>query len=301
MVDRHGREVLRSYIVSRKQAIETRNREMNQKTLNNYSEIAAQLWERRIDFSPTFPKADTVALFLSTALATLFPHFEKHHMKDATSLEESLSEISSLIITMCEAIPGCSVDPSTLASEFIGDLPLLHDALLQDAHAICNGDPASTGSDEIILTYPGFYAIAIYRIAHWFYLRQAPLLPRLMTELAHSKTGIDIHPAAKIAFPFVIDHGTGIVIGESTEIQANVKIYQGVTLGALSVSKNLKDTKRHPTIEENVVVYANATILGGKTIIGANSVIGGNVWLTSSVPKNSRVYHDSKQTRSFKD
>ena len=174
---------------------------------------------------------------------------------------------------------------------FLQKLPTLIDKLNLDAKACLNFDPASTNIEEVYIAYPGFYAIAIHRFSHELYLLNTPLIPRLMSEFAHSSTGVDIHPGATIGDSFFIDHATGIVIGETCIIKENVKIYQGVTLGALQVSKELQNTKRHPTVEENVVIYANATILGGDTIIGANSTIGGNVWLTKSVPKNSFVYH----------
>ncbi|NNC61438.1 MAG: serine acetyltransferase, partial [Eudoraea sp.] len=152
-------------------------------------------------------------------------------------------------------------------------------------------DPASLSIEEVYLAYPGFYAIAIYRLAHELYKKKFPLVPRLMTEYAHRQTGVDINPGARIGKSFFIDHATGVVIGETAVIHDHVKIYQGVTLGALYVTKSLSDTKRHPTIEDNVTIYANATILGGETVIGANSIIGGNAWLTGSVPPNSKVYH----------
>lgn len=174
---------------------------------------------------------------------------------------------------------------------FLQQLPTLLERLNLDANAFLNFDPASKTIEEVYIAYPGFFAIAIHRFSHELYLLNVPLIPRLMSEYAHGLTGVDIHPGATIGNSFFIDHATGIVIGETCVIKENVKIYQGVTLGALQVSKDLKDVKRHPTVEENVVIYANATILGGDTIIGANSVIGGNVWITASVPKNSFVYH----------
>lgn len=155
-------------------------------------------------------------------------------------------------------------------------------------------DPASKSEIEIILAYPGFFAIAIHRLAHILFKLDTPILPRFFSEYAHSKTGIDIHPGATIGKNFYIDHGTGIVIGETTIIGDNVKIYQGVTLGAFYVSKNLADKKRHPTIENNVTIYAGATILGGTTVIGENSIIGGNVWITESIEDNSIVYQENK-------
>ncbi|NER13737.1 serine acetyltransferase [Leptobacterium flavescens] len=177
-------------------------------------------------------------------------------------------------------------------NKYVEKLPEILEKLNLDAVAIYENDPASNSIEEVYLAYPGFFAIAIYRLSHEFYKIGLPLIPRLMTEYAHKLTGVDINPGAQIGRSFFIDHATGIVIGETAVIKDNVKIYQGVTLGALSVSKNLKNIKRHPTVEDNVTIYANAIILGGETVIGANSIIGGSAWLTSSVPENSIVYHD---------
>ncbi|MEL6916522.1 MAG: serine O-acetyltransferase EpsC [Bacteroidota bacterium] len=174
---------------------------------------------------------------------------------------------------------------------YVTQLPKVLEDLNMDAEAIVNCDPASLSIEEVYMAYPGFYAIAIYRLAHELYIEGFPLVPRLMTEYAHRQTGVDINPGAQIGNSFFIDHATGVVIGETAVIRNNVKIYQGVTLGALYVAKSLQRVKRHPTIEDNVTIYANATILGGDTIIGENSVIGGNAWLTSSVPANSTVFH----------
>lgn len=173
-------------------------------------------------------------------------------------------------------------------------LPEIYDQLQKDAQFYIESDPAATSLREVQITYPGFFAIAIYRIAHELWLRKIPLLPRILTEYAHSKTGIDIHPGATIGVPFMIDHGTGIVIGETTIIGNYVKVYQGVTLGALSVSVDKANTKRHPTIGNNVVIYSGATILGGETIIGDDCIIGGNVWLTQSIDYQSKVFHKSQ-------
>ncbi|WP_028974718.1 serine O-acetyltransferase EpsC [Spirochaeta cellobiosiphila] len=178
-----------------------------------------------------------------------------------------------------------------ITCEFMNTLPSLRQRIHTDVYAAFQGDPAAKSIEEVILSYPGIEAIMVYRLAHELYLKQVPLIPRMMSEIIHGKTGIDIHPGAQIGEAFFIDHGTGVVIGETSRIGNNVKIYQGVTLGALSVKKNEADVKRHPTIEDNVTIYAGATILGGDTIIGADSTIGGNVWLVTSVPHHSKIYN----------
>lgn len=177
---------------------------------------------------------------------------------------------------------------------FFAKLPLIREMLDEDVQAAFDGDPAAKSIEEVILSYPCIIAISIYRMAHELFVQGIPLIPRMMTEYAHSITGIDIHPGAKIGRSFFIDHGTGVVIGETCEIGDNVKIYQGVTLGALSFPKDergkiIRGKKRHPTIENNVTIYAGATILGGDTTIGQGSIIGGNVWLTHSIPSNTKV------------
>ena len=186
------------------------------------------------------------------------------------------------------------VERTKQAELFFVRLPLIYQALQKDAQAILEFDPAAQSLAEVIVAYPGFYATVVHRLSHQLQQQGVKLLPRLFSEYAHSKTGIDIHPGASIGEAFAIDHGTGIVIGETTVIGNNVKIYQGVTLGALNVSKEFASTKRHPTIEDDVVIYSGATILGGQTVIGKGSIIGGNVWLTSSVPSYSVVYHKSE-------
>ena len=185
-------------------------------------------------------------------------------------------------------------DIKATVDKFREILPELYDKLTKDAIAIYEGDPAANSVEEVIICYPGFYAILIYRIAHELAQLSIPVIPRMLTEYSHTKTGIDIHAKAIIGESFCIDHGTGIVIGETTEIGNSVKIYQGVTLGALSVSKELAGQKRHPTIENNTIIYAASTILGGKTIIGHNSTIGGNVWLTHSIKTYSIVLNQNK-------
>lgn len=188
----------------------------------------------------------------------------------------------------------CQEKGQSEAIHLLRQLPGLRAVLATDVRAAYEGDPAAKSHDEIIYCYPGLLAVTVYRLAHALWERQVPLLPRIMTEYAHSLTGIDIHPGACIGASFFIDHGTGVVIGETTEIGERVRLYQGVTLGALSLPKDevesLRSQKRHPTVEDDVIIYAGATILGGKTVIGARAVIGGNVWLTTSVPPDTRVF-----------
>jgi serine O-acetyltransferase len=180
------------------------------------------------------------------------------------------------------------------SDRFFEHLPSLYEELMDDAQAILRSDPAARSIEEVLSSYPGFYATYVHRVAHRLWVQGCGLLARFFAEWAHSRTGIDIHPGASIGRFFAIDHGTGIVIGETSEIGEGVKIYQGVTLGALNVSKGAAAAKRHPTIGDGVVIYAGATILGGETHIGDGSIIGGNVWLTYSVPPNSVVYHKSE-------
>lgn len=187
----------------------------------------------------------------------------------------------------------CEAQSHNKALAFIEALPRVAATLATDIRATLEGDPATKSPDEVIFCYPGLLATLVFRLAHELYLLEVPIIPRIMTEYAHSKTGIDIHPGATIGPGFFIDHGTGVVIGETTLIGKNVRLYQGVTLGALSLPRDAGETmrnkKRHPTIEDNVIVYSNATILGGETVIGEGSVIGGNIWLTASVPPGTKV------------
>lgn len=180
------------------------------------------------------------------------------------------------------------------ADRFFGALPELYEQLVLDAESILEFDPAADSLEEVYLAYPGFFATYVYRISHQLWIQEVKILPRVISEYAHSKTGIDIHPGAVIGKSFFIDHGTGIVIGETTVIGNHVKIYQGVTLGALNVSKEKANQKRHPNIEDDVIIYSGATILGGNTTIGRESIIGGNVWVTQDVPAHSLVYHKSE-------
>mgnify|MGYP001157832071 FL=1 len=183
------------------------------------------------------------------------------------------------------------ITANRVVESFMENLPKIRHRLFKDAHCYVASDPAAKSIEEVILTYPGFFALSIHRLAHLLHKLGKPLIARYFSEYAHSKVGIDIHPAAKIGKNLFMDHGTGIVIGETCEIGDNVKIYQGVTLGALYVEKKLSEVKRHPTVEDNVVIYANATILGGKTVVGHDSTIGGGAWLTKSVIPYSRVYN----------
>jgi serine O-acetyltransferase len=216
--------------------------------------------------------------------ACLCPQIDLNWEQLQIDLKDILFDIEPLLNNSVE----------TLTESFFETVPAIYESLLKDARAFLDFDPAAKSMESVIIYYPGFYSISIYRLAHELYKLGVPFLPRMISEYAHSKTGIDIHPGADIGAHFLIDHGTGIVIGETCVIGDNVKIYQGVTLGALYVTKRLKDTKRHPTIEDNVIIYGGSTILGGDTVIGHDTVIGGNVWLTKSVPARSVVYHESK-------
>jgi len=207
-------------------------------------------------------------------------------------LEKSLAFSARLGNLNC-GNKGCRAVAALVVDEFFEEIPKIRMILAKDLEASVRGDPAAMSADEVILSYPGFQAIAVQRMAHFFWIKKIPLIPRMMSELVHRRTGIDIHPGAEIGESFFIDHGTGVVIGETAVIGKNVKIYQGVTLGALSVKKEESGHKRHPTIEDDVTIYANATILGGSTVIGRGSIIGGSVWITQSVPPESKVYNKS--------
>ena len=207
-----------------------------------------------------------------------------------SEVEKSMAFSARLGVLNCGS-KGCRAAAAFVVDEFFEELSKIRIILAKDLEAAVRGDPAAMSADEVILSYPGFQAIAVHRIAHFFWTRQVPIIPRMMSELVHQRTGIDIHPGAEIGESFFIDHGTGVVIGETTVIGKNVKLYQGVTLGALSVKKEESGKKRHPTIEDDVTIYANATILGGETVVGKGSVIGGSVWITNSVEAGSKVYN----------
>lgn len=206
---------------------------------------------------------------------------------------ELKQELSAILSQNSECVQSSD---KAINDHVFNELPAIYDLLLKDINAMFLGDPAAKSKAEVVRTYPGFYAIAAHRIAHCLLKNGVNLIPRIISEHAHRQTGIDIHPGAEIGDHFCIDHGTGIVIGETTKIGGRVKIYQGVTLGGLSVRKEDARKKRHPTIEDHVVIYAGASILGGDTVIGQGSIIGGNVWLTKSVPPNTKVYYQAKMT-----
>ncbi|HEY9595661.1 MAG TPA: serine O-acetyltransferase EpsC [Spirochaetia bacterium] len=214
----------------------------------------------------------------------------------ATEVEKSI-QYTCRVRKDCGRHEDCRGEAEEIVRDILVGLPEIRRRLNRDVQAAFRGDPAAKSHEEVILAYPGVQAITVHRVAHELWVRGIAMIPRMMSEHIHGKTGIDIHPGASIGDSFFIDHGTGVVIGETTVIGANVKLYQGVTLGALSVQKELANSKRHPTIEDDVTIYAGATILGGKTVIGRGSIIGGNVWLTESVAANSRIYHHPSQIR----
>ena len=257
--------------------------------------FAEELLEIRRQKKPVLPVKAHVARFGDAILHALFPHFCEETYYAAEEIEGELRLVRRDLLTALAPLAGSLERPAEeVADRFFAALPGIHARLWRDAEAIHAGDPAAESVDEVISAYPGFLAIAFHRIAHEFYRLGVPIFPRILAEVAHQRSGVDIHPGAVIGEAFCIDHGTGIVVGETTVIGDRVKIYQGVTLGALSVDKSHSATKRHPTIEDDVVIYSNATILGGSTVVGHHSVIGGNVWLTSSVPPHSVVYHSSE-------
>lgn len=259
---------------------------------------------------PNLPSRESVTEIVANLLHVIFPgYYEKQELSKSDVIFYIWEKIVSVYHNLSREIfkslrydaKRKDLDDESLLQEglkitinLLNSIPKVREKLGKDVEAAYEGDPAAKSLNEVILSYPGLEAIAIYRMAHELYLQDVPLIPRIMTEFAHNRTGIDIHPGAGIGDNFFIDHGTGVVIGETCEIGNNVRIYQGVTLGALSFKKDkdgklIKGIKRHPTIEDNVIIYAGATILGGDTVIGRNSVIGGNVWLVSSVPPNTTV------------
>ena len=261
-----------------------------------------------IDYEP-IPSKTSVVDIIQGLREVLFPGYFTREKIDPVNLAYSMGQTVSVLFDqlseqICHSVrhdcfrynqecSECAEKGNEVSLALLESIPELREILATDVAAAYAGDPAAKSFDEIIFSYPGIFALMVYRVAHKLHLMAVPLLPRIMTEYAHSITGIDIHPGAEIGRGFVIDHGTGVVIGETTAIGENVRIYQGVTLGALSLPMDagdrLRGIKRHPTIENDVIIYSGATILGGETVIGARSVIGGNVWLTDSVPPDTKV------------
>jgi serine O-acetyltransferase len=261
-----------------------------------------------IDSEP-IPAEAFVADIIDMFRELLFPGYFTREKLDPVNMRYSLGQtVSKLYDLLADLIThnirhdclryhqscsNCETRGHTIALEMMDAIPEIRQTLASDVRAAFEGDPAAKSHDEIIFSYPGIYAISVYRLAHKLFELGVPMLPRIMSEHAHSITGIDIHPGATIGSRFVIDHGTGVVIGETTRIGSNVRIYQGVTLGALSLPKDagekLRGKRRHPTIEDDVIIYSGATILGGDTVIGARCVVGGNVWLTQSLPADTTV------------
>jgi serine O-acetyltransferase len=240
------------------------------------------------------PSKLSVATFTQRLIDYLFPVAEdpKAFLRNHGSVQSALQkQLMDILTPIAHQRP---IEIPEVVTAYFSQLPTIRDSLLADARFILEFDPAAYSLEEVIVSYPGFSAIIVYRLAHELYRLNIPLVPRMMSEWAHGQSGIDINPGATIGCPFFIDHGTGIVIGETTLIGKNVKLYQGVTLGALSVRKEDAQTKRHPTIEDDVIIYAGSTILGGTTVIGHHSIIGGNTWVTESVPPFSVVYHKNQ-------
>lgn len=254
-------------------------------------EFYKHIFEKQQEASE-MPSNKKIANWAEQLLHLLFPERESESLENVEKVSQAFGRSEEKLYDLLRKTKACDAcDNLQISQEFFKTLPHVYEIMLSDAQAIMDGDPAAKSMREVIRTYPGFTAICIYRLAHILYSLDVPLIPRILTEHAHSVTGIDIHPGAVIGKSFFIDHGTGLVIGETCVIGEHVKLYQGVTLGALSVDKILANKKRHPTIEDHVVIYAGATILGGKTRIGHHSIIGGNVWLTSSVEAYTTVYH----------
>jgi serine O-acetyltransferase len=267
-----------------------------------------------IDYEP-IPHEGYVVDIINLLREVLFPGYFANEKVDPINLKYKMGQsISVLFDMLSEQIAHsirhecfrydlpcseCEEQGQKIALSLLESIPSIRKKLATDVLAAFDGDPAAKSYDEIIFSYPGIFAISVHRVANKLFELKVPLLPRIMSEHAHSVTGIDIHPGAKIGERFFIDHGTGVVIGETTEIGKNVRIYQGVTLGALSLPKDagekLKGKKRHPTIEDDVIIYSGATILGGDTVIGSRSVIGGNVWVTKSVPPDTKVLMETPQ------
>jgi serine O-acetyltransferase len=259
-------------------------------------EFFDHLYQKQQHIEPV-PSNDLIADWAMKVIYLLYPEKSQHLFNSPQEIAQAFKDSALSLVTILNATKACKdCNNETIAKDFFAKIPYLYRLLNTDIEAILEGDPAARSKFEIIRAYPGFFAISFYRIAHSLNNLQVPVIPRILTEYAHSKTGIDIHPGAEIGASFFIDHGTGVVVGETTIIGNHVKIYQGVTLGALSVDQSMVGIKRHPTVEDHVVIYSGATILGGDTVIGHHSIIGGNVWLTRSVPPRSKAYHNPEIT-----
>lgn len=259
--------------------------------MNPLAQLPKEIYRSYMCAHVNLPPVESTQQFVDELVIFLFP-VKGNRTVSLKSIQKELRRLRFRLSELLYPLHGDAEEEVTRVVEsFFNRLPAVYGLLLSDANAFLDSDPSAKGIEEVIMSFPGFYAISVYRIAHELQLLNVPLLPRIISEYIHGKTGIDIHPAARIGKNFFIDHGTGVVIGETTEIGDNVKIYQGVTLGALFVERGLRDQKRHPTIQDDVIIYAGSTILGGKTIVGRGSVIGGNVWLTESVEPHSMVYH----------
>jgi len=252
-----------------------------------------QLHIHHLQSTTTFPDKEMAREFIDGFFGFLFIP-ERHKKLSEYEMSKEFESYKSHLSTLVYDVVADGNRTQEIVANFFEEVSDIYDALQKDAEEVLKFDPAAESLEEVLVAYPGFYATAVYRFSHQLWKQGVKILPRVFAEYAHSKTGIDIHPGATIGESFFIDHGTGIVIGETSLIGDRVKIYQGVTLGALSVNKDEAKTKRHPTIEAGVIIYSGATILGGETIIGHDSVIGGNVWLTNSVMPNSIVYHKSE-------
>jgi serine O-acetyltransferase len=259
----------------------------------NQQPFISRLFQKNRKCFSSFPDKQIAETFADELFNFMFASYEGKYLTEER-LVQKYEELQSTFAALLFELIKNEEEVKINTTELFEAIPGIYDQLLLDAEAIVKFDPAAHSIEEVLVAYPGFYATAIYRIAHQLHLQNIKTLPRILTEYAHGKTGIDIHPGAVIGESFFIDHGTGIVIGETTIIGNGVKIYQGVTLGALNVAKSAASTKRHPTIKDNVVIYSGATILGGDTTIGHDCIIGGNVWLTYSVPPFSVVYHKSE-------
>ena len=250
-----------------------------------------QIFQRKKNASYGFFDKNKAEAFVEELYQLLFL---PQHINMEETLRNNFDELQNKLFELIKNTTNDKLFAERQVEVLFDALPEIYDRLILDAESILEFDPATESLEEILLAYPGFFATYVYRISHQLWKQKIRTLPRILSEYGHSKTGIDIHPGAVIGEYFFIDHGTGIVIGETSVIGNNVKIYQGVTLGALNVSKDKANQKRHPNIEDNVIIYSGATILGGETTIGRDSIIGGNVWITQNVPSNSLVYNKSE-------